>query len=165
MSVSDLDTAVLARVHDGGTRREMRELMDVVTGTRKKETVVFGTPAGGALAMAVQSLEDDTALHSIFETLRASASRQFSGTRGAMFVAGLDGLSAEQMLDIAHHDQDPHAIPTGLRMHTSRFLDSTKKDHLVGVAFLSAGGLRPSVGAVTDSGGTAYYFPRKGTEF
>jgi hypothetical protein len=143
------------------SHREMRDLMDRVTGTRNRETVAIGTPAGGAIAMALQSAEDDVLLDSILATLSASASRQFSRSRAGLFVAGLDGLTGDQLLDIAGQDRDPDAAPTGLAVHVSRFLESTSRDHVVGVALLSAGALRPSVQDVVDSGGTAYYFPKK----
>jgi hypothetical protein len=165
VTVSELDVRRLAGMPAGASVQELRDVMDQLTGTRNKETVVIATPRGGAVVLAVQSEEDDTLLHGIFETLRSSASRQFSGTRAGMFVAGLDGLTTEQMLDIAQRDQDPSAVPTGLRMHTSRFLESANRDFLVGVTFLSASSLRPSVSNVQDSGGTAYYFPKKDTAF
>jgi hypothetical protein len=165
ITVSPVDTEHLANVQAASSARELRDLMDAVTGTTNKETVLIGTPVGGALAMALQSEEDDAMLAGMIETLKNSAPRQFSGSRPGIFVAGFEGLSADQLLEIAHQDQDPSAVPTGLRMHTSRFLESANREHLVGVAFFSADSLRPGQTNMQDSGGTAYYFPKKSGRF
>lgn len=87
----------------------------------------------GALAMAVESESDDEVLDAIFTTLKDSAARQFSGKRTAMFFAGLDGIDATQLLDLAGQDQDPEQPPTGLQERTNRFLGSDGRDHVVGV--------------------------------
>lgn len=160
--LTELDVQRLSSIHSKMSKSELRFLLDSVTGTKNKESIVMSTPNGGALVLAVQSERDDYVLDSIFETLRRSAPRQFSGARPGILVAGLNGLSAEQLLDVAMQEYDPGAIPTALRRHTSRFLESVSSAHLVGVSFLSSTSLRPhTVAGVHDSGGTAYYFPKK----
>jgi hypothetical protein len=142
-----------------------RRLLEEVSGTVNKEVVAIQTPEGGALVLVIQSELDDDLLESIFAMLRDSAPRQFSGRRAAMFVVGLDGVSAEQLLEVALHDRDPGAEPTVLRQHTSRFLESESRAHVVGVSFLSASALRPVTAGVSDSGGAAYYFPNPTSRF
>jgi hypothetical protein len=159
LRIAVLEPARLAGVQNLPAARR-RELLDEVSGTRNKEVVVVGTRAGGALVLAVQSAKDDDLLESTFDMLADSAGRQFSGGRAAMFVVGLDGLSAEHLLDVAYQDRDANAVPTALRVQTSRFLDSPSRSHLVGVTFLSASAIRPSIDGVVDSGGAAYYFSK-----
>jgi hypothetical protein len=55
--------------------------------------------------------------------------------------------------------------PTALRVKVSDFLASQGRDHVVGVGFISKGALRPASGGVTDSGGSAYVFPKRESPF
>jgi len=167
VQVSQFEPAKLgADLREGGSRREhQRRVLDEVTGTVNKETVAMSTDAGGALVLAVQSKEDDTLMDNIVRTLKNSASSQFTTARAAMMVAGLEGLSANQMLDIGAQDQSPDALPTALRFHASRFLGSEGRDHIVGAAFLSSSALHPAVADVVDSGGSAYYVPKRESPF
>ncbi len=155
-----------AELHlNGGEHDHQRIVLDKLTATRNKETVAMSTDAGGALVLAIQSREDDTLMDTIVRTLKDSASTQFTGERAGMMVAGLDGLSAEQLRNVATQDQDPEAVPTALRMHASRFLGSAGRDHIVGAVFLSSSALRPAVADTLDSGGTAYNFPKRESSF
>jgi len=149
----------------GGKPDQLRGTLEKLTGTVNKETVVISTEAGGALIMAIKSKEDDSLMDKIVRTLKCSASAQFTGKRAGMMVAGFQGLSAEQLLNIATHDQDPDAAPTELRLRASRFLGSKNRDHIVGAVFLSSSSLRPAVADIQDSGGTAYNFPKRESPF
>jgi len=80
-------------------------------------------------------------------------------------MAGFDGLDSEQLLSIARQDNDPQFPPTGLKIKVSRFLSSHNRDHVVGVSFLSRSVLRLVADGIVDSGGTAYYFPRRESPF
>lgn len=159
------DPRQLAALQAGVEVPNLRQLFDDITQTRNKEVVAIGTPAGGSLVIAVQSAEDDSLMDSILRTLKDSAAGQFSRTRAAMMVAGFDGLSAEQLLEIAKQDQDPAAMPTALRRYGSKFLASENRDQVVGVTFLSSSSLRPAVSDTLDSGGTAYFFPKRESPF
>jgi hypothetical protein len=162
--IEEFDTARLNGIVRGESIAEVRGLLDDITGTRNREVMVVGRRSG-ALALALQGSADDTLLDSMFATLRDSASRQFSGSRGAMFMAGIEGIDASQLLDVAGQDQDPSQPPTGLRWGVSRFLGSNGRDHVVGVGFLSDSAMRPVSDDLVDAGGTAYYFPKRESPF
>lgn len=159
--IDEFDVTRLEDISSATNPRDVRLVIDDVTGTHNRESVVIGSRAGGALALAVQSAEDDMLMSSIFDTLSDSASRQFSCERGGMFFVGFKGIASEQLLSIAGQDQDSAQTPTALRLHVSKFLSSQNRDHIVGVGFLSESGVRPSVDGLVDSGGTAYYFPKR----
>lgn len=148
-----------------GEHDHRRRVLDELTGTTNKEIVAMSTDAGGTLILAIQSREDDTLMGTLVRTLKDSASTQFTGQRAGMMVAGLDGLSAEQLLNVATQDEDSEAVPTALRIHASRFLGSAGRDHIVGAAFLSSSTLRPAVADTLDSGGAAYNFPKRESSF
>jgi hypothetical protein len=140
--------------------KEFRTAIDEITGTSNREVMVMGSDAGGALAVCAQSAADDSVIASIFNTLGDAARRQLTGARGAMLVAGLDGLDADQLLSVAQQDGDANQKPTALLLGASQFLSSGSRDHLVGVGFLSRSASGPARDGIVDSGGTAYYFPR-----
>lgn len=67
----------------------------------------------------------------------------------------------DQLLSVAQQDQDASQSPTALRIAVSRFLSGEGRDHVVGVGFLSESGLQPLGVGLVESGGTAYYFPKR----
>ena len=159
--INEFDAARLANFNSATNPLDVRSEIDRVSGTNNREVMVIGTRAGGALALAVQSAKGDTLMSSIFDTLSASAGHQFSGERGAMFFVGFQGISGAQLLSIASQDQDSAQTPTALRVHVSKFLSSENRQHIVGVGFVSHSGIRSSLDGLVDSGGTAYYFPKR----
>lgn len=68
-----------------GDRQAMREAIDAATGTTNWEAALNGTPGGGMLAFVMQSAVEDDVLDQMIATLTDSASRQFTGRRGALF--------------------------------------------------------------------------------
>lgn len=159
--VREFDPTLLGDIPNGQPREQVRAAIDEVSGTQNRQTMVVGTSAGGALALTLQSTQDDALLKAIFDTLSDSARRQFSGRRGAMFIVGLHGLGGDQLLSVAQQDQDPGQTPSALRMAVSRFLSSSDRDHVVGVGFLSEGAIQPLEHGLVESSGTTYYFPKR----
>ena len=93
----------------------------------------------------------------VFATLNDSASRQFTGRRGALFWVALQGLDANQLMSVHEQDSDPDQRPTGLRLGVSNFLMNAPA-HIVGVVFGSRSGLHPTIHGHTDTGGTTNFF-------
>jgi hypothetical protein len=141
--------------------REIRVVLDDVTSTSNRQTMLIRNESGGALALTVQSAKDDSLMKSIFDTLSDSAARQFKGTLGGMFFTGFHGLSDSQLLSVAGQDRDATQTPTALRYAVSNFLASNERDHIVGIGFMSDSGLRPHDNNVIELGGAAYYFPKR----
>ena len=141
----------------GGDRQAMRSAVDVATGTTNWEAALYGTPGGGLLAFVMQSAVEDDVLDQVFATLNDSASRQFTGRRGALFWVALQGLDAKQLMSVHEQDSDPDQRPTGLRLGISNFLMNAPA-HIVGVVFGSRSGLHPTIHGHTDTGGTTNFF-------
>jgi hypothetical protein len=129
-----------------------RDRVDAITGTTNRQALIVGRRSGGAIVLVLQSAQDDSLLTYTFDTVSSSAKRQLSGQRAGMFLAGLDGLEAESLMDLAQQDGSGDQPPTALCVRVSEFLASQGRDHVVGVGFISKGGLRPAAGGVTDSG-------------
>ena len=165
LRLNDFDVSRLGNVSRAQGTHEVREAMDEVTGTSNRHTLIIGTGAGGALALAIQSAGDDTFMDSVFCTLKDSASRQMSGQRGGMFFVGFQGIDGNQLRSIASQDEDPAQHATALRIGVSNFLGGTGRDHVIGVGFLSESGLSPAHDGLVESGGTAYYFPKRESPF
>jgi len=141
-------------------RQAMREAIDGATGTTNREAALYGTPGGGMLAFVMQSAVEDDVLDQVFATLNDSASRQFTGKRGALFWVALQGLDAKQLMSVHEQDSDSGRQPTGLRLSVSNFLTNAPV-HIVGVVFGSRSGLHPTVDGSTDMGGMTNFFLKK----
>ena len=142
---------------------EFREAVATATATTNREAALYGTQAGGLLAFVVQSSREDKVLNEVFATLADSAPRQFTGTRGGMFWVALQGLDAGSLLTVAGQDNDPAQSSTGLALEVSQFLSTGAPNYVIGVAFASKSTLVPTVNGDTDSGGSTYCFPNKGS--
>lgn len=147
-----------------GDRRAMRIAIDVATGTTNREAALYGTPAGGLLAFVMQSAVEDDVLDQVFATLNDSASRQFTGQRGALFWVALQGIDADQLMSVHEQDSDPGQRPTELRLGVSNFLTNAP-DHIVGVVFGSRSGLYPTEDGNTDMGGMTNFFLKEESPF
>ena len=163
--ISEFDLARLGNVANDRRIEVVREVIQDVTSTQNREGMLTGTDAGGALAFVVQSAVEDDFMDATFKTLSDAAKRQLTGKRPALLIAGFDGLDGEQLLSIAQQDRDANEQPTALAIKVSRFLAADHRDYVVGVGFLSRGALRPVTDTVVDSGGTAYYFPKRESPF
>jgi hypothetical protein len=73
-----------------------RKLIDKLTATDNRESMVIGTRAGGRLIFTIQSASNDHLLPSVFDTLSDSAKRQCSAARPAMFVVGFNANRARR---------------------------------------------------------------------
>ncbi|MGV0952442.1 MAG: hypothetical protein ACOYB3_17395, partial [Azonexus sp.] len=71
-------------------------------------------------------------------------------------------MSPEGMVNLAEHDNTPSNAPTSLRRWVSEFLsNTTDREHIVGIGFLSRGAMtKPSANIVTSTG-SAYVFPKR----
>ena len=159
--VAEFDASLLGDIPSSTRPGEVRAAIDEVTKTSNRQAMVIGTHAGGVLALTVQSGSDDTFMKAVFDTLSDSASRQLPRDRGGMFLVGFQGIDGGQLLSIAGQDQDVAQSPTALRRAVSRFLASSERDHVVGVGFLSESALMLEQEGLVESGGTAYYFPKR----
>lgn len=164
--VSEFSMTTLGSMPNKMYGSELRQKLDSVTGTDNCHAVLIGTVRGGALAIALQSFQDDSLLKSVFKTLSIAVEKQLTGTRAGMLYVGLEGLNGEKLIRLAQQDEDPSQPNTGLSLATSQFLSSTSRNRLVGVCFASRSALRPiQDGLVESSGGVAYYFPKRDSTF
>ncbi len=155
----------LRQLQSSSDRLEQRSLIDEISMTKNKEAMLQVTKDGGALLLVLQSERDDALLDSIFETLRASAQRQFSGERPAIFMTRISGLSTEDVLSLTKQDGDPSAVPTGLMMHMTKFMASGNRDHVVGVTLLSETSRGEDAHGRQESGGAVYYFSKRASPY
>lgn len=162
--VLEFDIASLGIIWKGSTPVISREAIDQITSTHNREIMIFGNK-DGAIIFVLQSQQDDTMLEYIFNTLSKSAKKQFSKSRPALFLVGLQSIEAENLLNIAIQDNDPTQLPSALRFGVSDFLANQDRDHVIGVGFLSDSALNPETHGVVMNRGTAYFFPKKESSF
>ena len=162
--ISEFDMRTLGIVETKDGLIIPRESIDQVTATKNRESMILGN-RNGAIIFVLQSRQDDTMLKYVFDTVSESAKNQVSKIRPALFLVGLHGIEAENLLSIAQQDIDPMQPPTTLRVAVSEFLAKQNRDHVIGVGFLSGGNLKSELNGVVKSGGSAYIFPKKESHF
>jgi hypothetical protein len=163
--IRHFDAIALNDAYKRGDRRAFRRMLDEVSGTRNRESMVMGSLAGGALVFTIQSAQDDDWKKATFDTLSDAAKRQLTGTRGGLLLASLDGLDSEQLRSIGLQDQAPGNTPSKLQDGVDTFLSSTRRDHVVGVGFVSRSRVVSERIGIIRTGGTAYYFRKKQSPF
>jgi hypothetical protein len=161
LRVTDFESSRLGGIGANGIPVITRTAIDEITNTCNQQAMIVGRKSGGAIVFVIQSSCDDSLLSYIFATASRSASNQFSKARAGLFLIGLEGIEAESLMEIAKQDSDIEQPPTALRRHVSDFLSGQKRDHVVGVSFISKGRLRPTTDGQHDSGGTAYVFSKR----
>ncbi|MBD9359545.1 hypothetical protein [Methylomonas fluvii] len=161
LKITDFDIRQLSSFPSTSNPKEARSVIDEISDTRNRETMVIGTKAGGALAFTVQSGKDDTLIKAIFDTLSDSAKKQLSGSRSGLFWVELFGVDAERLISIASQDKDSSEPATALRLGVSNFLSTPNRDAVIGVGFVSKSNLFPQQSGFIDSGGSAYFFPNR----
>jgi hypothetical protein len=165
LRIHEFDPVLLGELGEDGNPVISRDRVDSITGTTNRQALIVGRKSGGAIVLVLQSTQDDSLLTYAFDTLSRSANRQLSGNRAGMFLVGLEGLEADSLVELAQQDSTGGQPPTALRLRVSDFLASQGRDHVVGVGFISKGASRPASGGVTDSGGSAYVFPKRESPF
>lgn len=165
LRIHEFDLSLLGDLGEDGHPVVSRRNIDQITGTNNRQALIVGRKSGGAIVLVLQSNQDDALLTYLFNTLSKSANKQLSGCRAGMFLVGFDGLEAVSLIDLAQQESDASNPPSALRVQVSDFLMSQGREHVVGVGFLSKGALRTPSGGVIESGGSAYVFPKKTSQF
>jgi hypothetical protein len=162
--IREFDPAPCAAALQRGDRLAMRGLFDEISGTFNRESMLIGSAVGGAIMLTLQSAQDDGWEKATFDTL-SDAAKQITGTRAGLLIAALEGIDASALRSIAEDDNSAPGARSKVQKGVSKFLESTKRDHVVGVGFVSRSGLLSNQSGTASSGGAAYYFPRKESPF
>lgn len=143
-------------------RQAIRLAINEATGTFNRNAALCKTPAGGMLAFVMQSAVEDDVLEQVFATLTDSASRQFTGDRGALFWVALQGVDAEQMALLNKKDNDPDQQPSQLSRGVSKFFTHAP-ENIIGVVFCSRNHLYPTLDGSIQMGGLTNFFVNEGS--
>jgi len=141
-----------------GAGDNLREIADRITGTDNRQVMLMGRRGRGCILFSVQSRKDDALLEAMFQTLSDAAKYQLSKTRPGLLFAGLHGVSRRDLAELAHLESVPGKLPTALRVHASRFLDSESRRHVIGTCFASRGAITHMDNGASSESGAVYYF-------
>ena len=100
------------------------------TGRMNAESMHAFRPGKAALVLVVVSDAEDDGVNDWFAEPRKSVNRQFSGTRPAIMVVQMLGLSSKALLEIANDDMSGLAARNGLQVAATRILDEPSRKHL-----------------------------------
>lgn len=145
--------------------KELRDVVEGITGSRNSFIALMPTRAGGMLALTVRSQRDDTLLRATFDTLSKAAQNQLTGKRAGLLFTCLEGLNDVELRALGEREVSDPAQPTALRVATSKFLASAERPHLIGLGFISRGGVLPREGEAAQVGGAYYYFAKSDSIF
>jgi len=163
--ISEFDLSVLGDYSFMKDDNIRRNIADSVTGTSNREIMICGNINGGCIVFVIQSMQDDTFLDSIFNTLDNSAKKQFSSTRPAMFCVAIDSLGEAELRSLASEERDLQKPHSALQIKSSEFLGNNNRNHIVCLSFLSKDSQLPNFNHQMLSGGSTYYFNNKESNF
>lgn len=164
-TLTEFDPSALSPQTDGPNVFVSRAAIEGVTGAANRHTFVASYPAGGAVALAVQSAKDDSLLAYLFDRLADAANRQLTKTRPGLLVAEFRGIAPGTMIDIAQDDNSPARPASALQVGVSDFLSGANRDHVVGVGFSSNSPFTRQAANIVSSSGSMYAFPRRESSF
>lgn len=75
-----------------------------------------------------------------------------------MFVVGFQGVDGAQLISLANQEGEFSEQPTAIRVAVSEFLNSSSRDHVVGVNFLSQTAFYDESNGIAAGRGAAYSF-------
>lgn len=160
--IKEFSPRILESIEKDSNYSNHSEIIESITGIPNLHSIALGAKGGGAICLAVQSLQDDALFESIKVTAKKAAESQLANNRPGLILLEFSGLSSDEMLNLAAHDKTLGNAPTALRKWASDFLaNNSIRNHIIGIGFLSRGEMtRPDATTVVSSG-TTYLFPRK----
>lgn len=160
--IKEFSPRLLKSIGKDRNYRNHREIIDSITGIQNLHSITIGAKSGGAMCLAVQSMQDDAMFESIKVTAKKAAESQLASNRPGLILLEFSGISSNEMLSLARQDNTFGNTPTALRKWASDFLaNNSIRNHIIGIGFLSRGEMtRPDATTVVNSAAT-YLFPRK----
>jgi hypothetical protein len=116
--------------------RELRSFLLCRFGINNQHAIAIGTRSGGVLVLVIGSDTPEDLLGETMNTIGEAASRQLTGTRPGIVCVKLEGLTADELVEMGSEND---RRPSPLRIRINRLMQSTALDHVAWVAFVADG--------------------------
>jgi len=123
--------------------------------------VAHATRAGGVFLVAIGSDLADDMIGETMRTLERAASDQLTGSRPGILCAKLEGLTADELVEIAEVG-DP---PTALRIGVHNLWQSSAMESVSHVAFMADGTVAQRASGAWSQVGASYVFDNPNSVF
>jgi hypothetical protein len=166
--LADIEVSEIPALNFSTTKRGIhldREYIDNITRTNNRPVLVIERPGRRAIVLVVKSKKDDTALEYIYDTLARGADHQLSGHGPGLIVAGLQHMDAKTLTGVSEIDSRIDSAPTRLRQVASNLMKGERREHVVGVSFISENQFGERMHGQTVGGGSAYHFENETSSF
>lgn len=145
--IDDLDRSMVA------------DFVSSITGISKlnPNLVILFSPGTRAVVAFLESAKPDNVLSGMGRQLREAAKGQFSSSRPGILAVHVHALTAEQLTNLYNLQSTDPKNPTGLRVMTSRLLESSSRNHIHTVCYKANGAIDfDSASGVTSGTGVTY---------
>jgi hypothetical protein len=136
-------------------REHLRKFMEERYGlAHGHQVVAHVTRAGGLILVAIGSQLGDDMIGETMRTLEKAGSDQLTGSRPGILCVKLEGLTADELIEIAQVD-DP---PTALRIGVHNLWQSSATECVSHVAFMADGQVEQGASGAWSRVGASYVF-------
>src|SRR5579863_7459687 len=125
------------------------------------QAVAHATPAGGLILIAIGSQLADDMIGETMRALEKAASDQLTGSRPGILCAKFEGLTADELVDIAQAGNPP----TALRVGVHNLWQSSAMESVSHLAFMADGEVAQRASGAWSRVGASYVFDNPKSPF
>lgn len=140
-------------------RSMVADFVSSITGISKlnPNCAILFSPSTRAVIAFLESAKPDNVLSGMDRQLREAAKGQFSSSRPGILAVHVHALNADQLTNLYNLQSTDPQNPTGLRIMTSKLLESPSRNHIHTVCYKANGAIdSDAASGITSGKGVTY---------